>query len=120
MTVLAMIELLSAVAVVIGLTEGGSVSLLGITTESEPEVAAVIAAIDLALAIGLWMLFRWAWTMVMLWRGLILAGALLAYLRGEQPYWEMATSIIVIFYLNQAEVQSAFRRRGPDATEQPS
>ena len=119
-TVLVIIELLSAILIAIGLTEGSSVSMPLVSTEDEPVGAAIAAVIGLALAFGLWRLNRWAWTGMMLWHGLILATGLVAYLRGEQPFLELAISVVVVFYLNQSEVQRAFRRHDAPAHAEPS
>jgi hypothetical protein len=120
-TILVVVEFLSALLIGIALVADGSVSMPLVSTDDEPLVAAVAAGISLALAIGLWFLRRWAWTGVMLWHGMVLAFGLLAYLRGEEPYGQMAVSVLVIFYLNQSEVQAAFRRRRPPtSTELPA
>ena len=84
-----------------------------VSTDDGPVVAAIAGAISLTLAVGLWFLHRWAWTGVMLWHGVVLASGLLAYLHGEEPHAELAISVLVVFYLNQSEVQGAFHRRRP-------
>jgi LPXTG-motif cell wall-anchored protein len=120
-TILVVVEFLSAALITLALVAEGSLEMPLVSTDEESTLAAVAAGISLALAIGLWFLRRWAWTGVMLWHGVVLATGLLAYLRGEEPYAELAVSVLVILYLNQTDVQSAFRRRRqPAATEMPA
>jgi len=61
-----------------------------------------------AIAAGLWRLKRWAWVAVMLWTGLTLAGALAYYLQGKPEYALMVEGVVIVFYLNQRDVQQAF------------
>src|SRR5690242_7939811 len=69
----------------------------------------------LALAVGLWQLRPWAWSAVMLWTGAALAGALLAYHSGHPDYAVMVEGMIIVFYLNQQDVQHAFGHGLPSA-----
>ena len=71
--------------------------------------------LGIAIAVGLWRLQRWAWTATMLWFGCTMAGALLAYRRGEPPYPLMVISLLTVFYLNQRDVQHAFGMGTPPA-----
>jgi hypothetical protein len=73
--------------------------------------APAIPAFSLLLAFGLWRLHRWAWTVMMLWTGLGLTADLVDYLHGDPNYLLMLESVIVVFYLNQREVQEAFGQR---------
>src|SRR5215213_1202502 len=109
--ILVVLELITAALILTALLFGGQVELPRVSTESDPEFAAIVAAIDLVLAFGLWRLQRWAWTGVMIWRGLVfLSLDLIAYAQGESPYVELLFSIVIVFYLNQSEVQRAFLR----------
>lgn len=80
----------------------------------------VLSAIGIVIAIGLWRLTRWAWVCTMIWFGFTMAGSLLAYRQGQAPYWLMVISIITVFYLNQRDVQLAFRHRRPDGDARAS
>ncbi|MFN8558572.1 MAG: hypothetical protein U0531_14930 [Dehalococcoidia bacterium] len=70
---------------------------------------AVAIAAGLAIAVGLWRLQRWAWVAAMLWVGANMAAALYAFFVDRPPYLVMALSIAVVWYLNQSDVQRAFR-----------
>lgn len=119
-TILVIIEFLSAVLIAIGLTASGAVEMPLVSTEEQPVGAAIAGVIGLALAFGLWRLQRWAWTGMMLWHGLILTTGLVAYLRGERPFLELVISVVVVFYLNQSEVQRAFQHHDPPPHAEPS
>jgi hypothetical protein len=56
---------------------------------------------------------------MMLWTGLSLALDLVSYARGEPAYTTMLVSVIIVFYLNQREVQDAFTRRSRPAPAVP-
>jgi uncharacterized membrane protein (DUF2068 family) len=71
-------------------------------------VATAITIIGLVIAAGLWGLKRWAWSAVMIWTGVNLAGALFGYFHGQPDYAAMAEGIVVVFYLNQRDVRRAF------------
>lgn len=71
-------------------------------------VQLVVAFIGVLLGIGLWRLQRWAWIAAMLWAGVTMVTALLAYYRGEPQYTSMALSVVAVFYLNSREVQGLF------------
>ena len=68
----------------------------------------VILTWQLAIIIGLWFLKRWAWFLMMAQLGLSMALCLWAYFEGVQLYAYMFLSVIMVFYLNQSEVQHAF------------
>ena len=71
----------------------------------------VFGVLGLAVAVGLWLLRRWAWVAIMLWTGLNMAAALHAYWNGHPHFLPMALSVIQVFYLNMREVQVAFLGR---------
>lgn len=71
-------------------------------------VGLAIAIWGLLVALGLWRLQRWAWTATMLWVGIVMALALLSYVRGNPSYVVMALSVVQVFYLNQSEIQRVF------------
>jgi hypothetical protein len=70
-----------------------------------------IILVELVIAFGLWRLKRWAWVLIMIRRGVGMALNLWLYANGEPLYLDMLLSVIVVFYLNQREVQQAFERR---------
>jgi hypothetical protein len=70
-----------------------------------------LGLITLFLAIALWMLKRWAWVASMALQGFSLFAALWGYLRQHPNYVSMVLGILLVFYLNQQEVQAVFRRR---------
>jgi hypothetical protein len=117
-TIIVIMELLTTGLLVTAFAFGGTVSLPLISTDDQLIVAAVAAAISLTLAIGLWFLKKWAWTGVMLYQGVVLASGLLGCIRGEEPFAQLALGILIVFYLNQAEVQAAFRRQPANGSEQ--
>lgn len=63
------------------------------------------------LILNLW---RHAWTLAILFEGVILAGALFVYFNFNHPYvyLVMISGIFMVFYLNYYEVQLAFQRFG--------
>lgn len=67
-----------------------------------------ILAWHVAIIIGLWLLKRWAWFLVMMQLGLSLALCLWAYFQGVPLYVYMWLNTILVFYLNQREVQYVF------------
>jgi hypothetical protein len=73
-------------------------------------VGGIVVVVGLVIALGLWKLRSWAWVGVMLWTGAELAICLAQYLHGIPDYWSMVAGIVVVFYLNQGEVQAAFQR----------
>jgi lysylphosphatidylglycerol synthetase-like protein (DUF2156 family) len=71
----------------------------------------VLAVLMLAVTIGLLRLWSLAWLASMMVQGLGLFAALLAYLRQEPNYLSMFLGILLVFYLNQQEVQDSFRNK---------
>ncbi len=67
----------------------------------------LVAALLLAI-IGLLRQKRWGWTLTMILTGLGLAYNIWSYFQGNPYYISMAVYIIMVFYLNQREVQSSF------------
>jgi hypothetical protein len=73
-----------------------------------------LGAAALTAAIGLLRLRRWAWVLTMLMVGAQMAANLWEYVvAGERPYVEMLLDVVLVFYLNQREVQRAFGHRAP-------
>lgn len=69
-----------------------------------------VGVLMLIVTIDLLRLKGWAWLSSMTVQGMGLAAALLGYLRGEPNYYSMFLGVLLVFYLNQQEVQDAFRQ----------
>jgi len=65
---------------------------------------------QLVLAFGLWYLKRWAWVLYMIQLGISMVAGLQAHFQGQADvdYLVMAVNVLVVFYLNQRDVQRAF------------
>lgn len=73
-----------------------------------------VGVLMLIVTIDLLRLKGWAWILSMSVQGMGLVAALSSYLRGEPSYISMFLGVLLVFYLNQQEVQDAFRQvRGP-------
>jgi uncharacterized membrane protein (DUF2068 family) len=66
---------------------------------------------SLVVVVGLWQLRRWAWFIIMVQLGLSMALGLGLYFLDNPFYLGMVVNVIMVFYLNQREVQQAFERR---------
>lgn len=75
----------------------------------------VLIAIWMVVIIGLWLLQRWAWLVVMISTGITLTFALWRYFEGSPDYLGMLINVAVVFYLNDRSVQRAYARRRPGA-----
>ncbi len=62
---------------------------------------------------GLWFLKRWAWFLLMIGLGLSMMTQLVFYISGIPLYTYMVFSVLMVFYLNQRDVQRAFERQNP-------
>jgi uncharacterized membrane protein (DUF2068 family) len=65
----------------------------------------------LVVVVGLWQLRQWAWFIIMVQLGLSMALELWLYFLDNPVYLGMLVNVIMVFYLNQREVQQAFERR---------
>src|SRR5690349_13792506 len=90
------------------LTLAGNTTLLNMLPESEPlalsqfALVAIEGTVDLAAAIGLLMMRRWAWVLVMLIVGYRMATNLWLHFSGGSGYeLELVLDVIIVFYLNQ-------------------
>ena len=63
---------------------------------------------SILIAYAIWRLKRWAWIMVMLQSGIHMAVDFNYYLQGEAPFAQMFINIVIVFYLNQHDVQHIF------------
>ncbi len=61
-----------------------------------------------SIAVGLWRLQRFAWMLIMIQVGLDMLLDLWGYFNGHSSYVTMLMNVIIVFYLNQREVQRAF------------
>lgn len=130
-TILAWLQILQSLAsLLIGLAFtlqagsalGGVPAPLPYLTVKHPMAAFERGVSQLLLAFPvLWVgfaLFRlkpWAWLSAMTLQSVVLVVNLVSYVRGGANYLSMAVSIIIVLYLNQAEVRAAFRPRPADA-----
>ncbi len=71
-----------------------------------------VALLLALIAAGMWRLRRSAWVATMLLVGTFMVIELLWYTRGNPRYHIMTLCVLIVFYLNQREVQGVFRRRG--------
>jgi hypothetical protein len=65
----------------------------------------------LFVSIALLRVARWAWMAAMALQGIGLMIALFAYALEQPNYLAMLLGVLLVFYLNQHEVQAAFRTR---------
>ena len=76
------------------------------------EIATFITLIavfyQFVVTIGLILLRRWAWLLFMVQLGLFMAFDLWAFFNGTPLYASMVISVLMVFYLNQRDVQQAF------------
>lgn len=72
----------------------------------------LLVPVELFLVFGLWYLKRWAWVLYMIRLGLSMMLNLNAHFSGTDPnYLLMALDVLLVFYLNQRDVQQAFGYR---------
>lgn len=63
---------------------------------------------------GLWRLRRWAWFIIMVDLGISMSFDIYSFFYGEPNYSSMLFNVLMVFYLNQRDVQNAFVRRRTD------
>lgn len=69
-----------------------------------------LGVLALASALALWRLHSWAWAAGMTLQMMALISALVSYLRGSPNYLAMLFGVVIVFSLNQFEVQDTFRK----------
>lgn len=76
-----------------------------------------LALLLIIVALGIWLLRRWAWVATMILIGAGMAIGILRYARETPLYPTMVLNLLTVFYLNQREVQDLFtpRRAGTAA-----
>ena len=99
-----------------GAVLGGLPAPLPYMLVEEPLLAFVRGAIQLLLAypifwvgLALFRLKPWAWLFSMFLQGVVLFVNLASYFRGGANYISMAMSVLIVLYLNNAEVRLAFQ-----------
>jgi uncharacterized membrane protein (DUF2068 family) len=75
----------------------------------------LVTVLNLASIYGLWRMRRWAWFITMVDLGVSMLIGLYGYFYGEPDYWTMLFNVLIVFYLNQRDVQNAFVRRRNEA-----
>jgi hypothetical protein len=81
-----------------------------------------ITVLVLVVIAGLWTLRRWAWVATMIMQGIALLYGIWIYFTGGQPYLGLLLNSLVVFYLNQRDVQRCFARSRsgqPESLAQP-
>jgi hypothetical protein len=73
----------------------------------------VLVIFLLLATLGLLFLKRWGWTLTMVLTGMGLFFSIYNYFQGNPNYLAMGLYLVIVFYLNQREVQSPFRRKNP-------
>lgn len=68
----------------------------------------LLVAAWLLASLGLFWLKRWGWTLTMILTGIGLAVNIWQYFQGAPNYQETIIHIVIVFYLNQREVQRPF------------
>jgi hypothetical protein len=68
----------------------------------------VLAGSLILSVLGLMILKRWAWILTMILTGLGLSYSIWSYFQENPHYIPMVIYLVIVFYLNQREVQSAF------------
>ncbi len=75
---------------------------------------ALMVVVNLICAVGLWRRQRWAWFLTMLQLGVFMLSDLYSFFSGDPPgtyAWSMLLNVVMVFYLNQREVQALFMRK---------
>lgn len=67
-----------------------------------------VVLVQLGIAFGLWWFKSWAWFLIMFQLGVGMTGDIWRYIEGSPPYFSMLLNVIMVFYLNQREIQQAF------------
>ena len=61
--------------------------------------------------VGLLRLRRWAWLLTMILTGSTLLFRIVLYFQAAAPAFNLVFGVLVVFYLNQRNVQQRFKRR---------
>ena len=68
----------------------------------------VLIGFLLLAVLGLWILKRWGWILTMILTGLGLGFSIWSYFQGSLHYISMVLYLVIVFYLNQRDVQYPF------------
>jgi len=71
----------------------------------------------LVIAYGLWQYKRWAWVATMAYVGIGMGSQVWSYFYGTADYLTMLMYILIVFYLNQSDVQGIFAERSEKRDE---
>jgi hypothetical protein len=74
--------------------------------------------VNVLCAVGLWRRRRWAWLLTMLQLGFFMLEDMYNHFTGaprEEYVWSMLLNVLMVFYLNQREVQAVFAPKNRDA-----
>lgn len=114
-TIVQTISVIGQVIVLIILQTGDPYAILeGIVSSQQLLVFEILGIIFQAvITIGFWSLKRWAWFLFMIQLGINMAFDLGLYFYGEPYYLGMLRDVIMVFYLNQREVQQVFEHKSP-------
>jgi hypothetical protein len=94
----------------------GALQMLLHTNQGAIQLAQIVAGpilivIFMVATLGLYRLWRWAWTLAMLLLGIDLAVNLLNFLRDDPAYLLMFVRVIAVILLNQEPVRFAFGKK---------
>ena len=88
--------------------------LAGLQAQDVDKVIRLLSAAGFfAVSIGIWTFRRWAWVALMIVVGMALGEGILRYLGREPRYLTMLLNVLIVFYLNQRNVQRLFRHNIP-------
>ena len=82
---------------------------------TEEALLFTVIVLQVMIAIGLWRMQRWAWFVMMVFVGWSMALDIWRVMYGSPNYWRMLLNVIIVFYLNQRDVQRAFSRQTTEA-----
>ncbi|MDX1413350.1 MAG: hypothetical protein R3293_04115 [Candidatus Promineifilaceae bacterium] len=71
----------------------------------------LLVALLIVAIVGLLLLKRWGWTLTMIMTGISLAISIWLYFQGTPNYPNMVIYVIIVFYLNQRDVQAPFLKQ---------
>jgi hypothetical protein len=77
----------------------------------------VFIIFELVIIFGLWRLERWAWMLLMIQVGLSILIDIWGYFHAQPTYLTMLLNVIVVFYLNQQDVQRVFVSKSEVVTD---
>lgn len=90
-----------------------------------PSIIQIVTAVLVIVALpGIWRYKRWGWILLMFQLGISLLAGIWQYFQPELPlldeytnYGRMFFNVVIVFYLNQREVQQLFEEQQPQQTE---